>query len=223
MTLEELIHKKLEPPTTHIKKTGIYLIYNVCSKKGYIGSSLNIYRRWVEHRTRLAAGKHPNIHLQRAWDKDKKDSFIFFLIEETHKLDEREKFYLDSLSYNLLYNCKNSQKPRRKNYTLSEEARKKSRERMKGNKLRLGKKHPPEVLEKISDGRRKAYFKLSKEKRDEIHELSRKAISKISEETVKKVKERLALGERPFAIAKSLSIKSYFVMNIKNGSSWKDI
>lgn len=49
-----------------MKVAGIYQIRNIVNGKVYIGSAVNIERRWGMHKNRLKAGQHRNIHLQRA-------------------------------------------------------------------------------------------------------------------------------------------------------------
>lgn len=86
-------------------QSGIYIIRNIISGDFYIGSSINIKRRFYEHKTALTNNKHHSIILQRAWNKYGKDSFRF---EELELIDNqhiicREQFYLDSLKpvYNI--------------------------------------------------------------------------------------------------------------------------
>lgn len=52
-----------------MSKSGIYRIVNLANDKFYIGSAVNLERRWYMHRNRLNAGKHRNAHLQAAWSK----------------------------------------------------------------------------------------------------------------------------------------------------------
>lgn len=53
---------------TH-KLSGVYEIRNTLNNKRYIGSSINIYRRWRDHKRMLNLSVHPNKHLQSAWNK----------------------------------------------------------------------------------------------------------------------------------------------------------
>jgi len=92
--------------------TGIYQIRNKINKKIYIGSAINIARRWNEHIFRLGKQKHGNPHLQSVWDKYGQDNFEFTVLEECEKenLIEREQYYLDILKpkYNICrkaYSC----------------------------------------------------------------------------------------------------------------------
>jgi group I intron endonuclease len=80
-------------------KTGIYKITNKKTKKIYIGSSINVFRRWVEHKVKLNKNTHINNKLQNSWNKYGDDNFTFSIIEECEKdqLIVREQFYLDKL------------------------------------------------------------------------------------------------------------------------------
>ena len=69
----------LTPPGA---RSGIYAITNVHNGMRYVGSAVNIRRRWNRHRKELQFGAHYNNHLQRAWDKHGQDAFIFSVIEE---------------------------------------------------------------------------------------------------------------------------------------------
>lgn len=42
---------------------GVYSITNKINSKKYIGSSKDIYRRWLEHTNLLNKGKHENNYL----------------------------------------------------------------------------------------------------------------------------------------------------------------
>lgn len=88
---------------------GIYKILNIDTKDFYIGSSLNVYRRMYSHQTLLRNNRHPNIHLQRAWNKYGQEKFEYIVLEYVDcKINERqlhriEQQYLDDLipSYNI--------------------------------------------------------------------------------------------------------------------------
>lgn len=49
---------------------GIYRILNTKNDKFYIGSSVNLYKRSCEHIRLLNLGKHPNLILQRSYNKN---------------------------------------------------------------------------------------------------------------------------------------------------------
>ena len=85
--------------------SGIYQIKNTLNGKCYIGSAVNLKKRWGEHLRALRRGGHCNQHLQAAFDKYGEGVFIFKTLErvEPEMLLEREQHYLDTLKpeYNI--------------------------------------------------------------------------------------------------------------------------
>lgn len=85
--------------------SGIYQIQNVLNGKCYIGSAVDLRRRWMVHLNTLRRGRHHNFHLQSAFDKYGETTFIFEILEEakSETLIEREQYFLDALlpEYNL--------------------------------------------------------------------------------------------------------------------------
>lgn len=86
-------------------KSGIYRILNINNGDFYIGSSKNLEKRWMIHKSKLKTGKHINCILQRSWNKYGEKTFTFEIIElcNSDNLFEREQFYLDNLKpkYNI--------------------------------------------------------------------------------------------------------------------------
>lgn len=63
-------------------KSGVYSITNITDNRAYIGSSTkNVFGRILDHKRRLKKGIHYNPHLQRAWNKDGEENFIFDVVE----------------------------------------------------------------------------------------------------------------------------------------------
>lgn len=84
---------------------GIYCIRNTVDGKLYIGSSLNIKRRWNGHRSQLRRGVHHSTYLQRAWNLYGAEAFAFEIVElvDEVQLVARETFHLQQTrpAYNL--------------------------------------------------------------------------------------------------------------------------
>jgi len=137
---------------------GIYQVENQVNRKRYIGSALDLVRRWREHRRDLSRGTHHNRHLQRAWDKYGGEAFEFSVLEEVKDPDRlllREQHFLDTLSpeYNILpiagSNLGWVRAPR------SEETRRKISEALKGERHpNYGKPCSEETRRKISNSLR---------------------------------------------------------------------
>lgn len=86
--------------------SGIYEIRNQTNGKRYVGSAVNIRRRWQQHLRHLRHGRHSNRHLQRAFEKYGEPAFAFSVlehIEDTAQLILHEQHFLDTLSpeYNI--------------------------------------------------------------------------------------------------------------------------
>lgn len=79
-------------------KSGIYKIQSK-SGKIYIGSAIDINKRWNLHKNSMVKNKHHNIHIQRSFNKHGIDYFSFSVLEycEKEKLIEREQYYIDMM------------------------------------------------------------------------------------------------------------------------------
>ena len=184
---------------------GVYEIINIENGRSYVGSSVNIKRRWREHVGKLRKGIHPNKHLQRAWNNDGEGAFSFCVLERINtrrNLRDREQFYLDILfdvdgnSYNIGKDARASML----GIIPSEESRRKmsisgyNRPPMsEETKQKIGKwsknwKRPPEVGKKISQSL------MGKKQSPEHREKNRQARLgvKQSEETKRKKAESIA-------------------------------
>jgi group I intron endonuclease len=78
----------------------IYQIRHIESGKVYVGSAVNPYRRYQEHRNALVKGVHYSPYLQRAWDKYGESAFVFEIIEPVlfvEDLTAREQHWIDVL------------------------------------------------------------------------------------------------------------------------------
>lgn len=78
-------------------KSGVYAIKSP-SGKLYVGSSVNLHKRWAEHRARLLRGVHHTPGLQHAYDKYGIESLVFEVLEYVtpHSLIETEQLYIDA-------------------------------------------------------------------------------------------------------------------------------
>ena len=89
---------------------GIYAIENITSFRLYIGSSVNIKKRFSEHRWMLRANRHHNAPLQADFNIVGETGFNFFVVYDATGLDdydiliELERSYVLSQPKGLVYN-----------------------------------------------------------------------------------------------------------------------
>lgn len=110
-------------------KSGIYKITNTINNKFYIGSSIKLQTRLINHFSSLKKGYHKNLHLQSSYNKYG-DVFAFEILEYCSKelLISKEQYYIDRLKphYNILEKAYSPQ-----GYKHTEEFKKKASLRMR--------------------------------------------------------------------------------------------
>lgn len=93
--------------STSTPRSGVYLITCTANGKVYVGSAVNLAKRWSEHRRGLDHDKHHCRHLQNAWNKYGATAFKWSVLELVSTegltteeiraiLIAREQFYIDS-------------------------------------------------------------------------------------------------------------------------------
>lgn len=166
---------------------GVYEIVNWADGKAstYIGSSVDIERRWTSHRSRLHRDVHKNAHLQCAWNKYGEYAFVFSVLEEveTDMLLATEQEYLND--YFDRGNCYNIAITAGTAGPFSEEHKHKISEALKGlipwNK---GKEQSEEHRRKISEANKghivteETRQKISKANKGNRHNRGRKHTEK---------------------------------------------
>lgn len=74
---------------------GIYSIKSKLNGKVYIGSSVDIYRRWEKHRAQLRTNKHHSQHLQNHFNKYGEQDLVFNVLEVVHQINKDLKTDLE--------------------------------------------------------------------------------------------------------------------------------
>jgi group I intron endonuclease len=165
-------------------KTGVYVWHNRENGKVYVGGAYKSFEKRKEtHLSDLRIGKHPNQHLQSAWNLYGEDAFEFVIIErrQTDGLAERETWWISE------FDATNPEFGYNKSPTGGSP---------------LGTKHPPEYGEKV----RQRNLNMSEETKARIGAASRgRTLStesrakisatqigrQVSEETRRKISEAL--------------------------------
>mgnify|MGYP001605325358 FL=1 len=135
--------------------SGIYVIENILNHKKYIGSSINIKRRFQYHKSMLRRNEHDNNHLRSAWNRYGEDNFEFYILLKCDKdmllMWEKEAFRLfkcceREFGYNLQEDPTTT-KP-------NDETRKKLSLASSGERNpNFGKTHSVTTIKKISEAR----------------------------------------------------------------------
>lgn len=126
---------------------GIYRI-SLADGRCYVGQSVDIKKRWLVHKRELRLGVHHARYLQNAWTKYGEWAFTFEVAEECDAslLTEREQWFLDRsrAAFNTAPVSGSSRGVVRS-----------SEYRTKISALHAGRKHTPEVRQRMSEGQKR--------------------------------------------------------------------
>jgi len=193
---------KSEFPIRRDKSTGIYGIFNKCSGAWYIGQSIDIEKRWSQHKIDLKSNTHDNPRLQRSWNVHGQSSFEFVVVEAHDEYDEtyiteRELFWILKVGYPDRSKCFNLREAGAKG-KLSEETKRKIGLSHVGKPGAMrGKRHTPETRLKM---KQKCSTEEFKAKMSKVHkgkqftEEHKKAISVALKHRVLSPESRLKMS-----------------------------
>jgi group I intron endonuclease len=113
MSENELLEALCKPTMGSFSGPGLYVIENTVAPSTadgkpaiYVGSAINMHKRWLLHLHLLRSGKHHSPHLQNAWNLYGEAAFRFMVIQVIWEKQDRlkaEQNYLDTLrpGYNI--------------------------------------------------------------------------------------------------------------------------
>jgi len=130
----------------------VYKISNSVDDRVYIGSTVNLNRRWLEHRRDLSNNRHGNAHLQNFVNKYGLNSLIFEILDEcdNSNLLTREQYYLDNY-LNKFNIALNSSAPMLNKKHTAEALLKISNSSTGCNNGMYGKKRPQWLIDKLTE------------------------------------------------------------------------
>ena len=184
----------------------IYCIENVVTGKKYVGSARRglAYRKYF-HLLQLRAGKHHSRYLQRSWNKHGEAAFKFYVLEkvgiaaEKERLLAREQHWMGALSVcdpRHGYNCSPTAGSNAGS-AFYKSASFRAKQSAKAKRMGLGLKHPPRTVEhSINQGKTQAKF---------------------TDEQIKRIRERLAIGHKQEDIASDYGVTDSTISNISRG------
>lgn len=144
-----------------MKISGIYKIQSrIKPERIYIGSSINIYKRWGDHNTDLLKNRHGNSRLQNHYNKYGESDLQFSVLCgcEVSEIIKNEQFFIEG--YNPYFNiCKIAGNTLGKMH--SEESKRKMSESKKGHKVSDETKAKMSVARKGSKRSEETKLKMS--------------------------------------------------------------
>lgn len=197
---------------------GVYCIYTDFDKRVYIGSSLNLNKRFKQHINGLKNNSHRNSHLQNFVSKYGVDKLKFKVLEKC-SMDEllvKEQFYIDNYDNVNLFNISKIAGK----VEMTDEVRKKISESSKGKiiskqqreKARingLGKKAPLKTRLKQS-----IIMKEMRKNSSNYPTISNNR--KLTQEQANEIRRLLNKGVKGRVLAKKYNVDPTTISNIKN-------
>jgi len=172
----------------HIRKSGIYKIYNSLNDKFYIGSAVNFRKRFNKHISDLKKNKHHSLRLQNSYNLHGPEYFKFVILEIIDNKSDllvREQYYLNMLNPNdpnVGYNVCGIVGSRL-GVTINEEARLKKSIKQREVMSR------PEVIEKIRKSNLSEYTKKLRSLATSGRKWSEDSRKKFSENRIRSISE----------------------------------
>lgn len=219
---------------------GVYTITNEANGKVYVGSAVNVRRRWAAHRRELRRGVHPNRYLQASWRKHGEGAFSFAVVEfvgDPALLAEREQAWMDSLrssersrgfnlsptAYSILgYRFNDDQ---RRNVSDAASGKPKTAEHRA--RLWANRCVTDEFRQAMAAaGRTGAGRPKSPKHRRAIgaaQQGSANHAAKLTEEAVRQIRARLSAGETGRSLAAEFGVHESIVSEIKSGRRWRHV
>lgn len=212
---------------------GIYTITNTINGLKYVGGTINIDRRWQQHRKSLKNNSHRSIYLQADYNKYGESAFEYKIIEQLTDKSQlliREQYWYDKYEpfkrengYNVNLNAKDwtgrkhfpeaVAKIKEAKANISDDTRRKISESCMGRPSSFkGKRHSQETKDYFS--LIKMGKKLSEEHRRKLSTSFKKNITKYSDDILLKAINMSFNGHNYKDVSKELGIYRRYYLSI---------
>lgn len=229
----------------------VYFLENTVNRNNYVGATIRLRGRLLDHLKRLRQNEHGNKFLQEEWNRHQQNKFVFGIIEETTRKNKRrrEQYYINKLKpeYNKITNVRRGPDPEKisstlqgrklsqehkdkiaqanKNRTWREESKLKNRRHQLNSKLSARTKH------KISQSLKgREISEKTKEKISKSHKGVSKnkgednASAKLTAKNVKEIKQKLRDSQLTHKeIADMYPVTKGVIDKISEGKMWSHI
>jgi group I intron endonuclease len=210
--------------------SGVYTITNTVNNRRYAGSSADVRQRWRGHRSELRRGLHRITQFQQDWDEHGEKAFKFEMIVQESDAAKRLAIEqalitaddLEGRGYNLFNTGPNQQ-------ILSPDNGIRGKAKSDEHRANIWKNREktPEFLERMrANGQMGRGKPKSAEHRAKIGAKqvgSGNHAAKLTEDQVREIKRRLALGEKGYVLAAEFGVGGSVISNIKNGRVWRHV
>lgn len=211
--------------------TGIYRIFSQASGKFYFGSAINIRKRWSWHKAFLRKGAHPNLHLQRAWNKYGEPAFLFEVWElcSRRALRKTEQKYLDRWVGNQkCYNIASDAYVPGRGLIPSPEANRKRSKTLMGR--HLSEEHKQHIGQantgkRYTQQNRRQWHSLAKTHKQNIGKAlqgENAGLAKLTEKQVKQIRTRYGVFSYN-QLARQYDVDKKTIINVVKCRTWKHL
>lgn len=229
-------------PSNGQRVSGIYRIRNLSTGDEYVGSAVNIKKRWAEHTRLLRKGQHHSRYLQNAWNVYGECVFSFEVLAYCCEglLLRVEQLAIDTLNprYNMcriagsILGVKRTPETCEKIRIANTGYRHTLEARARMSEAKRGRKESPEAVEKRAAahrGRKNTVETIAKMRAAKMgHEVTAEtrrkigmAQTKITDQQVREIRDRVRRGESQTSVARSMRMSQGGVSTICRGRRFK--
>lgn len=208
------------PKKGALVRPGIYLIENRATGCRYVGSAINIDKRWKEHRRGLDGGYHHSRRLMRSWRKRGPSAFVFrpLLFCDVDMLLFFEQRAIDTMrpEYNSSPTAASQLGVRR-----SDETKAKNAEAARRTKNFQGRRHSEETKARISAAKTGVKAgKYSLERVEKTAAAMRASKDALTEEHVRQIRRLKAEGMKHADVAAEVGAGYWAVSDVCRGRTF---